>query len=160
MNAPIRPLAAADKPAVIKILKSLPEFEPHEIVIAEELIDAYLQDGTKSGYYLLVYEAGSEIKGYICYGPTPLTKSTWDIYWIAVSPDMKGKGLGTALMNKAEENIIKAGGTLVIVETSSRPLYENTRLFYRRLKYSVICQIKDFYSKGDDKVMLGKWFHK
>jgi GNAT superfamily N-acetyltransferase len=158
MTPAIRPLVSRDKPAVLQILKSLPEFEPHEVVVAEELIGAYLQDGEKSGYYLLVYDSGSSIEGYICYGPTPLTRGTWDIYWIAVSPAMKGKGLGTALMNKAEENIVKAGGNLAIVETSSKPLYENTRMFYNRRKYSVICQIRDFYSKGDDKVMLGKYF--
>ncbi len=158
MTPDIRPLESRDKPAVLQILNSLPEFEPHEVVIAEELIDAYLRDGEKSGYVLMVYEVDSLVQGYICYGPTPLTRGTWDIYWIAVSPSMKGKGLGTALMNKAEENIVKAGGNLVIVETSSKPLYENTRKFYSSRNYSVICRIKDFYSKGDDKVMLGKWF--
>ena len=160
MISTIRPLISEDKPSVLQILKSLPEFEPHEVEIAEELIDAYLDDAAKSGYSLLVYELDSVVKGYICYGLTPLTKGTWDIYWIAVSPGTKGQGLGTALMNRAEENIVKAGGNLVIVETSSRPLYENTRLFYNRRKYTVICQIKDFYSKGDDKVMLGKWFER
>ena len=158
MISTIRPLISEDKPSVLQILKSLPEFEPHEVEIAEELIDAYLDDAAKSGYYLLVYELDSVVKGYICYGLTPLTKGTWDIYWIAGSPGAKGQGLGTDLMNKAEENIVKASGNLVIVETSSRPLYENTRLFYNRRKYTVICRIKDFYSKGDDKVMLGKWF--
>jgi ribosomal protein S18 acetylase RimI-like enzyme len=154
----IRPLVPADKPSVLNILKSLPEFEPHEVIIAEELIDSYLADNLKSGYHLLVYVAGDSVKGYICYGPTPLTKSTWDIYWIAVAPEVKGQGLGKALMDRAEQEIAKAGGTLIIVETSSKPLYENTRQFYNRRKYSVICQIRDFYSRGDDKVMLGKWF--
>jgi len=154
----IRPFESRDKPAVMKILGSLPEFEPHEVTIAEELIDCYLNDGVASGYHLKVIEDASEVKGYVCYGPTPLTKGTWDIYWIAVSPESKGKGLGTELMNNAEDTIKKASGRLIIVETSSKPIYENTRYFYHHLNYQTICQIKDFYSRGDDKVMLGKWF--
>jgi ribosomal protein S18 acetylase RimI-like enzyme len=158
MSPAIRPFVFTDKPSVMHILKNLPEFEPHEVAIAEELIDAYLDDPVKSGYFLLVSEDAGEVKGYICYGPTPLTMGAWDIYWIAVSPGSKGHGLGTAMMEKAEKDILKAGGYLIIVETSSKPLYENTRMFYDRRGYKVICSIKDFYSRGDDKVMLGKWF--
>jgi ribosomal protein S18 acetylase RimI-like enzyme len=41
-------------------------------------------------------------------------------------------------------------------ETSSRPGYEGTIAFYRRLHYEVIAQLRDYYSAGDDKFILRK----
>jgi ribosomal protein S18 acetylase RimI-like enzyme len=152
----IKPMMAADKAAIILILKDTPEFEPEEVVIAVELIDYYLSDGLSSGYHVYVAQRQSEIVGYICYGPTPLTRGTWDIYWIAVKSDKKGQGIGKALMEFAEEKITAEFGRLSIVETSSKPSYELTRQFYQARGYDVICRITDFYSIGDDKIIFQK----
>ncbi len=35
---------AGDKPALMAILRITPEFKPHEVIVAEEVIDAYLED--------------------------------------------------------------------------------------------------------------------
>jgi hypothetical protein len=35
-------------------------------------------------YNVLVCDDGERILGYICFGPTPMTMGTWDLYWIAV----------------------------------------------------------------------------
>jgi GNAT superfamily N-acetyltransferase len=96
-------MTPSDKPAIMKILQKTPEFKPSEVAVAEELIDSYLADAYQSGYYILVSEADSVVVGYICYGSTPLTEGTWDIYWMAVAPQMQGKGIGTALLESAEK---------------------------------------------------------
>ena len=124
--------------------------------VAEELIDSYLNDPVGSGYHILVAEVDSTITGYICYGPTPLTEGTWDIYWEAVAPGKQGRGIGSALMKSAEKEIVRAKGRLALVETSSTPLYEKTRNFYLGQGYEVICHIPDFYAPGDDKLILQK----
>ena len=140
----------------MKILRQTPEFEPSEVAVAEEVIDNYLRDPKGSGYYTLIAEADSVIAGYICYGPTPLTQGTWDIYWMAVASEKQGKGIGSALMAFAEEQIKKAQGRLAIIETSSKPEYEKTRRFHLGQGYEVICRIPDFYVPGDDKLILRK----
>ena len=124
--------------------------------VAEELIDSYLSDPVGSGYHILVAEVDSTVTGYICYGPTPMTEGTWDIYWEAVAPGKQGRGIGSALMKSAEKEIVRAKGSLAIVETSSTPLYEKTRNFYLGQGYEVICRIPDFYAPGDDKLILQK----
>ena len=124
--------------------------------VAEELIDSYLNDPVGSGYHILVAEVDSTVTGYICYGPTPMTEVTWDIYWEAVAPEKQGRGIGSALMKSAEKEIVRAKGSLAIVETSSTPLYEKTRNFYLGQGYEVICRIPDFYAPGDDKLILQK----
>ena len=94
----IRPLTAKEKSAVMRILHSTPEFLPPEVVIAEELIDAFLEEQKASGYYIYVAELDGEIAGYVCYGDTPLTEATWDLYWIVVARDKQGYGIGRILM--------------------------------------------------------------
>jgi ribosomal protein S18 acetylase RimI-like enzyme len=126
------------------------------VAVAEELIDSYLNDPSGSGYHILVAEVDSTVTGYICYGPTPLTEGTWDIYWVAVSREKQGRGIGSALMKSAEKEIVKAKGRLAIIETSSTPAYEKTRNFHLRQGYEVICCIPDFYTPGDDKLILQK----
>jgi len=140
----------------MKILQDTPEFKPSEIVIAEEVIDGCLKDPVNSGYYTLVAEDDSGVAGYISYGPTPLTEGTWDLYWEAMSRQKRGKGIGSALMRAAEEEIRKAEGRLALIETSSTPAYEKTRRFHLGLGYEIIARIPDFYSPGDNKIILQK----
>lgn len=154
----IRPMVAADKPAVMEMLHHTPEFNSRDREVAEEVIDSYLKDPSGSGYYLLVAEDGSCVAGYVSYGPTPLTESTWDIYWLAVSSKDQRRGVGTALILAAEKAIKEGGGKLVIIETSSTPAYEKARQFYLGRGYEIIARIPDFYSPGDDKVIFYKKF--
>ena len=165
----IRPLVKGDKQAIMQILRDTPEFKPAEVVVAEEVLDNYLQDPSGSGYYTFVAEltnviargkapkqSRSDIVGYICYGPTPLTEGTWDIYWIAVDSKEKGKGIGSALLTFAENRIKEAGGRLILIETSSRPEYKGTINFYRFHGYELVSKILDFYTSGDDKLTFQK----
>jgi ribosomal protein S18 acetylase RimI-like enzyme len=126
------------------------------VVVAEEVIDSYLADPAGSGFNTLVAEAGLAITGYICYGLTPLTEGTWDIYWIAVSAGEQGKGTGGALLAYAEGKIKEAKGRLIIIETSSQAGYEKTSRFYSKHGYQAIARLPDFYAPGDDKLILQK----
>ncbi len=155
----IRPMTARDKAAIRKILKNTPEFIESEVVLAEEVINDYLHDPDNSGYYTLVAELDNTIAGFVCYGPTPITVGTWDIYWIAVDHNTQGKGVGRQLMAAAESNIKNAGGRLILVETSSKPGYEKTNLFYQRTGYKEAARIIDFYMVGDDQVIYEKRFN-
>lgn len=156
MDINIRVMTPEDKPSIMQILRSTPEFKPPEVIIAEEVIDSYLGDPCRSGYHILVAELDTSIAGYICFGPTPLTEGTWDIYWIAVAQNRQRQRIGRVLLDSAEKNIREAGGRLVIIETSSTPAYANTRQFYRRHGYEIIAHLLDFYALGDDKLILQK----
>ena len=149
-------MTPADRLALLRMLKNTPEFKPFEVTVAEELIDYYLTDGVKSGYIVQIAEDNSEVAGYICYGETPCTVGAWDIYWIAVDSSRRGKGIGKDLSETAETAIKQSQGRLVFIETSSTPLYENTRRFYLARGYELIARIPDFYSPGDDKLILQK----
>lgn len=156
MKTTIRPMVRKDKSTIMDILRTLPEFTPEEVVVAEELIDAYLETSSISGYLVLVAEVDAVVTGYVCYGPTPLTRGTWDVYWIAVDPGGQGQGVGRALMAFTEARIKESQGRLVLVETSGRPDYAKTRRFYNSIEYREAARVLDFYAPGDDKLILEK----
>jgi len=62
----------------------------------------------------------------------------------------------THAMRAAEAAIREAGGRLALIETSSTPSYEKTLRFHSGLGYEIIARIPDFYSPGDDKIILQK----
>jgi len=138
------------------MLRHTPEFKPFEVVVAEEIIDFYLDDPHNSGYHILVAEDDSTLAGYICYGPTPLTEETWDIYWDAVAQEKRRQGIGRLLTKSAEKDIIQAKGRLALIETSSTPAYEASRRFHISNGYEIVARIPDFYAPGDDKLILLK----
>jgi len=97
---------------------------------------------------------GGEILGYLCYGATPMSDTTADLYWIATDPAARGLGLGKAL-HAALVDVLRAEGRIWIrVETSSQDDYDGTVAFYERLGYQTVSRITDFYRAGDDLITM------
>jgi ribosomal protein S18 acetylase RimI-like enzyme len=94
--------------------------------------------------------------GYVCFGATPSTDRTYDLYWIAVHPKAQRSGAGAALMTEVEWQLEQRGARLVVVETSSRDDYASTRRFYHKRGYNEAARVRDFYSPGDDRVVFSK----
>jgi ribosomal protein S18 acetylase RimI-like enzyme len=149
-------MTSSDKSVVMQLLKNTPEFKADEMPVAEEVIDSYLNNPRDSGYHALVALIDSQIIGYTCYGPAPLTSGTWDIYWTAVSHSIQRLGIGKALLSYVEKQIKKAGGRMVFIETSSTINYEKSRRFHISQGYELISQIEDFYAIGDHKLIFRK----
>lgn len=96
------------------------------------------------------------VVGYTCYGPTPMTQGTFDLYWIASAPEARGQGVGKALVGAMEDELRRRAGRLVRVETSALEAYGGTRGFYASLAYVEEARLRDFYRPGDDLVVLTK----
>jgi ribosomal protein S18 acetylase RimI-like enzyme len=154
----IRSMTAEDKPSVMQILNGTLEFTANDRLVAEEVIDAYLFDPASGEFYAMVAEVDSQVVGYICYGQNSMTVSTWDIYWIDVVNSLQEEGIGRELMIAAENNIKKAGGKLVWLQTSSLPVYVRINRFYINLNYTPVCRIADYYGPGDDQIQYIKRF--
>lgn len=140
-----------------RITESTGVFRTDEIDIAEELARESLRNGAdRSGYHYVLAEVRGEVVGYACYGPIPCTKHSYDLYWIAVEPKLRGLGIATRLMALTEEKIAVSGGKKVYVETSSGAPYIPARRFYAKCGYLEEAVIKDFYDAGDDKLIYVK----
>lgn len=145
-----------DCDAIVTLLETTGFFYPEEVDIALELIEEKLNSGDSSSYQFIFAEYDSTVIGYICYGKIPLTKASYDVYWIAVDPRFQGKGIGYALLSKAEAKVRQENGKHFYIETSGRKLYEPTHSFYLKAGYSIIAVFKDFYADGDDKLVFYK----
>jgi ribosomal protein S18 acetylase RimI-like enzyme len=160
MNRIIRPLVAADRSGVFRILENAGNFTPAEVGIALELIDEWLELGEHSGYLTYVLEARdpekSEVLGYVCFGPTPLTESTFDLYWIAVDKSKHRGGVGKRLLKFTEEEVVRRGGKMLLIETSSQETYGGTIQFYEKTGYELVGKIPEYYKPGDDKLIFAK----
>jgi len=145
-----------NRQAVLTLLADTGFFRPDEIDIAREVLDAALAEGPKGHYQSFVARVNQEVAGWICFGPTPCTIGSFDIYWIGVACPWQGRGIGRALSAFAERAISERAGRLLIVETSSRETYLPTRRFYEALGYLEAAQIPEFYGPGDHKVIFTK----
>jgi len=143
-------------------------FRDEEIDVAIELFDEVY--GTpitvdknpnyapvSSDYFFLgAFTPEEELAGFACYGPTPGTDRTYDLYWIAVDPSAQGTGSGTILLNEVERRLKGQNARMLVVETSSRSDYKNTRGFYFRRGYVESARACDFYAPADDRITFTK----
>ena len=152
----IRPFTLEDRVPILDILHRTRMFTHEEIEVARELIDAWLYHPEQKDYILYTAEGEGKVTGYVCYGPTPATEGTFDLYWIAVDPIYQRSGIGKQLLLFTEKRIQEGNGRLIIIETSSQEKYAPTRSFYERNGYTLEARIKDFYRVGDDRLIYVK----
>ena len=153
MHVTLRP---AHRAPVIDLLGRTPEFRPDEVSVALELVDDALAGG--AGYRFVVDEdLGGSLLGYVCFGATPMTEGTFDLYWIVVEPRSKRSGVGKGLLEHVEAKLRREGARLLRVETEGGDAYAATRGFYLHVGYEVLATIRDFYAVGRDLVVFGRY---
>jgi ribosomal protein S18 acetylase RimI-like enzyme len=153
-----RQLRPEDRSRIAELLSALDAFTDDERAVALELVDARLARPEVDDYRFLLAtdEPTGKLAGYLCYGPTPMTESTYDLYWIASSPDFARSGVGRGLLASMEADLAHAGGGLVRVETGSREGHGAAVHFYDATGFGRAAVIPDFYAPGDDLLIFTK----
>lgn len=146
----------SDLDAILNIVQSSGFFSSAEIELARELAADRLEHGRQSSYQFLFAQESGQVVGFTCYGLIPATVGSYDLYWIAVSEAMRGRGLGKILLQKTESLIAFVGGKHVYAETSSRAQYIPTHRFYEACGYVLEAVLKDFYAPDDSKIIYSK----
>lgn len=148
------------RPRVDAILRATGVFSAAEVSVALELFDSVFAGGDEHARehpdyaFVGAYDAASgDLLGYACYGPTPCTSGTYDLYWIAVDPQRHNMGAGAALLREVESRLCGRGARLMVAETSSREAYGNTRAFYERRGFVQAAVVHDYYAAGDHQVV-------
>jgi ribosomal protein S18 acetylase RimI-like enzyme len=146
----------SDAEAVRRLVADTGFFSHEEVLVAVELVDETLAQGNASGYEFLFLDQPDHpggLLGYTCYGLIPATQSSFDLYWIAVSPQAQRQGWGEKLMRESERLARASGATQMYADTSARKQYAPTRAFYERMGYEKAAVLKNFFAAGDDKVI-------
>lgn len=149
----IRP---GDRDAIERILRASRAFREEEIAVGLELVDETLDPRPDTDFRWIVAERGSDVLGFACFGPVPMTDGTFDLYWIAVANEARGSDVATRLDRAVEDEARGQGGRWVLAETSSTAPYAPARRFYAKRGYSLVERIPDFYRDGDDRITFGK----
>ena len=152
----IRPTVPQDTPSLLELTEATGVFKPLEIQALREVLADYHATNHAHRHRSAVYEHEGRVAGFAYWAPAAMTDRTWYLYWIAVRKDTHGRGVGGALLAHVENNIRRAGGRLLLVETSSLPHYELTHRFYRKHGYDRGAVLRDFYADGDDLMVFRK----
>ena len=100
------PLRPADRARLSELLVATRAFNADEVEVALSLFDLGMGSpatGSEDDSYEFVgVFVDDRLMGYACFGPTPSTEGTYDLYWLAVDPSAQGQGLGRALCGEVD----------------------------------------------------------
>ena len=149
-------IPARHRQRLAELLVATGAFHADEVEVALSLFDLSHAPGGEGddGYEFLGAFDDDRLVGYACFGATPATEGTYDLYWLAVDPSAQGRGVGRALVRAVEATLAARGARLLLVETSSRADYAGTRQFYARSGYHEAARVRDFYAPADDRIVL------
>ena|SRR5687767_10660578 len=150
----------ADGERLLGLARDIDLFETHDLNVIQELWTEFIEKGDAHSWYHFIVARDQEdvgkILGFACYGQRPLTEGTFDLYWIAVDANQRGRGIGKILLSTVEDKLRARGGRLLIAETEGKAAFNPTRRFYLSAGYALEARIRDFYKPGEDLVMFTK----
>jgi ribosomal protein S18 acetylase RimI-like enzyme len=127
------------------------------VACAIELLEAVLDPPEGNTYEARVVVDQADVPvAYACFGRTPMTDATFDLYWLVTAPAVRGRGLGRQLVDGLEAELRQRQARTLRVETSSLEGQGGALRFYERAGYTVAGRIADFYRPGDDLITLIK----
>ncbi|MGD1885444.1 MAG: GNAT family N-acetyltransferase [Paracoccaceae bacterium] len=94
--------------------------------------------------------------GVVYFAPERMTEGTWNLYLIAIHADRQGTGEGSKLIAHVEKTLADEGHRVLLVETSGNSDFEQTRQFYLNNMYTEEARIREFYTRGEDKIVFWK----
>ncbi len=151
-----RPIEKADRAPLEEALRSDETFTDEEVAVALELIDSALGSAPSDYQVRVAVDGEGSVLGYICFGRTPMTDATYDLYWLVTHRRARGRGVATGLVASMERELAARGPCSIRVETSIQESYGAARSFYDRCGYPEHARFPDFYRPGDDLVVYYK----
>lgn len=147
----VRPSTFDDRQAIYDLLMRSGIFGRADAECVDEMfLETWRAPLREDNYRWLSCWREGRVIGFACYGPESLTDRTWDLFWICVLPEARGKGAGRALIAEAEVQARQAGGRLMVIYTSSTPKYAPARRLYEGAGFVRVAIVPDYYAEGDD----------
>jgi ribosomal-protein-alanine N-acetyltransferase len=148
-NALIRHAALVDVPAISAIERES-FVDPWNAEIFFDALSYF--PGT-----FFVAVTGGEVVGFIAGGFEDTGEQVYGhICNLAVRKDFRHQGVGKHLVARLEQQFIVgfASGVQLEVRLSNAPAQQ----FYRKLGYKDVFRIAEYYSNGEDAIVMMKWF--
>ncbi len=153
----IRSIKPADRAEIYELMQQDTKFSSGEIQATLNRIDVHLFD-TYQKLYIVIKAANdkNDLLGYAVYGADPNAADTYNIYNLVKSPLIGNNEILSQLLVYIEDEVKRKRGRIIISEISSNIYNEYYRRIYRRQNFKLSTKIKDFYSLGEDKLILFK----
>ncbi len=85
-----------------------------------------------------------------------MSADVWNLWFIGVAPEYRGKGGGRSMLTAAEAKVRDTGGRLLLIETSSDIAMAHARGLDESAGYEPQGCIRDYYRSGEDKIIFAK----
>ena len=146
-----------DVRAIEDLVRRIGIFNDEEVDVARELVEEALAKGQEeSGYHFIFADGEHGIDGYVCLGPIPGTHGRCELYWIAIDPAARRRGLGRRLQHAAEDLARDLGAVYLIAETSTVAAYAPAHSFYLSGGFVLLAEIPDWHDDGDGMAIFRK----
>lgn len=151
-------MTPADAPTVVSLAVASELFGPDDAVIVETMMADYFAREHNSGHACAIDidDISGEPLAVAYWEPAKATDRTWYLTMIGVRSDRHRQGRGAALLQHVEHQLRADGQRLLLVETSSTPVFDRARSFYRSRGYDQEARVRDYYEPGDDMILFRK----
>lgn len=95
-------------------------------------------------------------RGFLCVGEAAMAEKSFELYWIWVDPDARGRGTAGRLMEHFDALCRSRSMRLATIFTSSTEPYAAARALYERSGFRVAARLEEFYRAGDDLIIYRK----
>lgn len=139
----IRPLLATDIPALARLMAGTPLWQRYGVTEASAA--ARLQGGLAQGATILVAEFEKRVAGFLWYVQRGAFQRSGYIMLIGVQPDLRGQGVGEALMRHAEASLFAEVDSICLLVSDFNHAAQR---FYQQLGYVQVGALPDFVIAG------------
>jgi len=126
-------LAPEDVEIILDMAATSGQFSSEALMGAEDMAwDTAYGQGTEMHTFLkaTVSEPGeTRTIGFICFGPIANWPNEYEMYGIAVDPEFRRMGIGTALVTEMKRQVSCVGGRRIFLEASMERASEGARNF-------------------------------
>ena len=147
----IRTTLETDFDALIALATASGLFEPEQT----DIIAGMLRSPDENDVWFTDEDAGIPV-GVAYMAPEKMTHGTWNLYWIAISPERQRQGRGKAMLEHVQDWLIEQEQRIILVETAGVDDFDYVRKFYSDNGFETEALIRDFYEAGVDKVVFRK----
>jgi ribosomal protein S18 acetylase RimI-like enzyme len=147
----IRPLRDADVEACAALLQRIPLWARYRITPeAARAVFARALDGASCA---LVAEDAGRVIGFVEYTLRGTFGHSGYVRAVGVAPEAQGRGVGTRLMDAAEEAIFRSGPNVFLLVAAFNA---GAQRFYERRGYRRIGEIPDYVMPGITEILYRK----
>lgn len=147
----IRPIIPADIPALARLMAGDPLWQRYGV--SEAGAARRLSTGLAEGAAIAVAEVAGQAGGFIWVVLRGAFARSGYIMLIGVAPELRGQGVGEALMAHAEAQVFATCGDMFLLVSDFNQAAQG---FYRRLGYQQVGALPDYVAPGITELLLHK----